>query len=70
MFSVIGQLSATIRNNRSQSYVAPIARHNRITIMTAPTSVGCRGMGTKIGAGLSGNENRPRFYSALDFKNI
>ena len=28
--------------------------------LTTPTSVGVRGMGTKIGAGLSG-ENRPHF---------
>jgi hypothetical protein len=29
--------------------------------MMAPTSLGCRGMGTEIGAGLSGTRTGPNF---------
>jgi len=36
--------------------------------MTAPTSEGVRGMGTKIGAGPSGDENRPLTYNGSNIK--
>jgi hypothetical protein len=39
-------------------------------IMTAPTSEGVRGMGTKIGAGLSGKRTGPDFIGASIFNNL
>ena len=35
-----------------------------------PDLVGCRGMGTEIGAGLSGTENRPLLYRNPDLNNV
>ena len=64
--------SENVHRNPQQSitnYLATIAQYNGIEIMNGPDLGGFGGW-SEIGAGLSRNEDRLRFYKNFDFNNM
>ena len=59
-----------IHNRSSQINLAPIEHHNRDLRYGDPNLMGCRGMGTEIGAGLSGTRTDPDFIAVPLQRNL
>jgi hypothetical protein len=66
-----GSSIAGVRTIRKSIYeTSTTAVGDKASGMSAPTSLGCRGMGTEIGAGALEDENRPNFYGNPDFNDV